>query len=100
MMEIAKKANAQYRHKSDNPLIVLAARLAGLASTQPARSSGSNETDFATSWSAPLHSGRMSDMLMVTSSMRMFNRLHKERSAEQTGKAWSIPHDHITNTIH
>lgn len=65
--------------KSEKCLIVLATRLAGLASTQSACSSGSNKTDLATSWSVPLHSGRMSDMLVVSSSMGMLYRLQRQR---------------------
>jgi len=55
--------------------VLLVARL--LASTQPARSPGGNETDLATCRRAPLHRGRMTDVLVVSSSVRMLHRLHE-----------------------
>jgi hypothetical protein len=55
-------------------LIVLA--LARLSSSDSARSPGGDETDLATSAGATLDGGRLADMLVVTTTVGMFNGVH------------------------
>jgi len=40
------------------------------------RPSGCDKTDLATSWSASLDGGGFTDVLVVTTSVRMLNRVH------------------------
>lgn len=55
-------------------LIVLA--LARLSSSDSACSSGGDETNLATSAGATLNGGRLADMLVVTTTVGMFNGVH------------------------
>lgn len=48
-----------------------------LATTQTTRSPGSNETDFGTSGSIAFDRRGLAEMLMVTTTVRMVNRIHR-----------------------
>ena len=51
-----------------------------LSSSDTASTTGSNETNLATSWCVSADSWRCTNMLMVSTTMRMLNRLKNDRS--------------------
>merc|ERR1719228_936031 len=55
------------------PVLVL---VHDLSSPDPTSPPGSNQTDLATSAGSSLHSGSLSNMLVVTSSVGMLHRVH------------------------
>lgn len=50
----------------------------GLASSNSAGTTSSNETDLTTSAGATLDGGRLTDVLMVTTTVRMLHRIHSD----------------------
>lgn len=80
------------RRQSDLVLLLLH----GLCSAQSAGTSGGNETDLATSWCVPPDCWGLANMLMVTTTEGMLNRLcGDERWKNISGRSWYIHHDSI-----
>merc|ERR1719369_1766611 len=58
------------------PPLILPVLVHDLSSPDPTSPPGSNQTDLATSTGSSLHSGGLSNMLVVTSSVGMLHRVH------------------------
>lgn len=77
-----------YEYSKVKNLILLL--LHSLCPTQSTSTSGCNKTNFATSRSIPPNSRRLTDVLMVTTTEGMFNRLGKKNNQSQGQKVFQI----------
>ena len=84
----------KYSSEYNSSLIFLSTRPAGLSPTKSSSSPCSNETHLTTRWSTSFNCRRMHDMLVVTTSVRMLNRLENKNYNALLKNSYCLQYPH------